>query len=266
MTTITRLRGRTSLALSLIAALALAVPVQRARADSNPNPGVLPPGSTPYGLTYAQWSARWMQWAYSIPGPVNPMLDTTGAQCAQGQSGKVWFLAGVLGASGAVTRSCTVPSGKALFFPVVNNWCDTVPPGPVPPDACRVTYVIPFMQGIADQEADVDGVQIQGLQTSGCPQVSPSGDAFVQAQPSYCVGSPAFTFTLPDNNFYAYLLAGNPDICPAGQPCAPPGTYVSVTAGIYLMLAPLSVGTHTIHFHAYSAPGMDVTYKLTVAP
>src|SRR4051794_22907267 len=113
---------------SLVPMLLVVAPGAAARASTNLNPGVLPPVSTPYGLTYAQWSARWWQWAFSIPGPVNPLIDTTGAQCAQGQSGNVWFLAGLwvdppLVPNTAV-RTCTVPSGKALFFPVANIECD----------------------------------------------------------------------------------------------------------------------------------------------
>ncbi|MCA1706817.1 MAG: hypothetical protein LC808_27575 [Actinobacteria bacterium] len=82
-------------------------------------PRVLPPRSRPFGLTYAQWSEKWWQWALSIPEEQNPMLDPTGANCGIGQSGRVWFLAGTFG-GGPATRVCTVPVGKALFFPIVN--------------------------------------------------------------------------------------------------------------------------------------------------
>src|SRR4030081_3634226 len=78
-------------------------------------------------MTYGQWSARWSQWALAIPKGTNPLLDTTGAKCAVGQGGPVWFLAGTFG-SGSVSRSCTVPAGKALFFPVVNAFYVQEPP------------------------------------------------------------------------------------------------------------------------------------------
>ena len=84
----------------------------------NPNPRVLPVHSSPFGSTYGEWSARWWQWVLSVPAATNPLNDTTGAQCAQGQTGKVWFLAGTF--VGPVTRTCTVPQGKALFFPILN--------------------------------------------------------------------------------------------------------------------------------------------------
>lgn len=91
-----------------------------ARADSgNPNPRVLPPHANAYGNSYGEWSARWWQWVLAIPEATNPNLDTTGADCAEGQTGKVWFLAGTFGAS--VTRACTVPTGRGLFFPILNT-------------------------------------------------------------------------------------------------------------------------------------------------
>lgn len=71
------------------------------------------------GKTYGQWAAAWWQWALSAPTPVNPLVDPVGADCAAGQSGSVWFLAGTFG--GAVTRTCNVPVGRSLFFPVANN-------------------------------------------------------------------------------------------------------------------------------------------------
>src|ERR1700756_2355621 len=71
---------------------------------------VAPPESLPGGLSYQQWSAKWWQWEWSIPLPINPVGDTTGIDCAVYQSGPVWFLAGTSGFN--ATRSCTIPVGK----------------------------------------------------------------------------------------------------------------------------------------------------------
>ena len=75
----------------------------------------------------SELSAEWWQWVYSIPQPYaadtaisNPLFDTTGASCMAGQRGSVWFLAGTNGATGPVTRSCSVPEGASIFFPVIN--------------------------------------------------------------------------------------------------------------------------------------------------
>jgi hypothetical protein len=93
---------------------------------------ITPVNANAYGNTYGEWSARWWQWLLSIPAATNPNSDTTGANCAQEQAGPVWFLAGTFGGS-AVTRSCTVPAGKALFFPILNSifgagWVTVFPP------------------------------------------------------------------------------------------------------------------------------------------
>src|SRR5262249_9630524 len=81
---------------------------------------ILSPDSRPYGRTYGEWSATWWQWAFSIQTPDNPLLDETGAKCGVGQSGPVFFLAGVINVSGSAERTCSVPSGRALFFPILN--------------------------------------------------------------------------------------------------------------------------------------------------
>lgn len=85
----------------------------------NPNPGVIPINAKPHGLSYREWSARWWDWVLSIPPSMNPNLDTTGAFCTQGQSGHVWFLAETFG--GSATRTCAVPAGTMLFFPILNG-------------------------------------------------------------------------------------------------------------------------------------------------
>src|SRR6266566_7663089 len=76
----------------------------------NANPGVFPINSSPYGQTYGQWSAQWWQYAFSV---------TTFDNCTEEPSGPVWFLAGTTDGSIA-NRSCSVPAGKAILFPIFN--------------------------------------------------------------------------------------------------------------------------------------------------
>ena len=47
------------------------------------------------------------------------MADTTGKLCHLKQDGPVWFLAGTYGTKRTI-RTCEVPRGKYLFFPLVN--------------------------------------------------------------------------------------------------------------------------------------------------
>lgn len=83
------------------------------------NVDLYPPDSKPYGLTFGEWASKWHTWLYSIPAPINPATDTTGKNCAQNQAGPVWFLAGTTG--GAVDRTCSVPAGKGLVFPIISR-------------------------------------------------------------------------------------------------------------------------------------------------
>jgi hypothetical protein len=233
---------------SLVLMLVVLLPGATARASSNPNPGIVPPGSVYDGKTYGEWSASWWQWAFSIPASNNPLLDKTGADCGAGQSGSVWFLAGVLNISGkAVRNECTVPANTALFFPVLNvewdNYLCTVP---------DTHYGVPQLRDIAktiadaatDMSATIDGVSVRNV-------------------PSYRAVSPVFSITLPSDNVLQAVGCND----------AYPGTYSpAVGNGYYLLLAPLTPGPHTIHFEGtqqqtqYSGTfSVNITYHLTVA-
>ena len=59
--------------------------------------------SDPYGVSDADWTAKWWQWVLSLPVEINPVKDLTGKNCATNQNGPVWFLAGTVG--GVVSRS-----------------------------------------------------------------------------------------------------------------------------------------------------------------
>jgi hypothetical protein len=207
----------------------------------NPNPGVLPVDAHPFGHTYGEWAASWWQYVFSIPVPTNPLFDETGANCGVGQSGHVFFLVGVFNTSGAATRNCTVPTGKAIFFPVLNFECENFFPPISPPltiDGLRALCKS-FMDGATNLRAEIDGAPIRDLA-------------------SYRGQSPVFSVTLPENNIPQFL--GN---------VAPAGTYSPIVDdGVYLMLHPLSKGLHTIHFHgelpAFGGFTLDITYHLTV--
>ncbi|MGC5015001.1 signal protein [Streptosporangium sp. DT93] len=49
------------------------------------------------------------------------MTDTTGRLCDRNQPDDVWFLAGTFG--GTVRRTCAVPPGRPVVFPLVNRLC-----------------------------------------------------------------------------------------------------------------------------------------------
>jgi hypothetical protein len=206
------------------------------------NPGVLPPQSHPFGATYGEWAARWWQWAYKQPVASNPLFDETGAAIANGQAGHVWFLAGVINVSGTAVRSGTIPTGKALFFPIINFEADNLCPPIVPPlDVAGLRALASASIAGGTLEADVDGRVIQDPQ-------------------QYHETSPVFSVTFPNNNVFQFFGCN----VPAGTYSLPDGF---VDEGYYLMLAPLAAGQHTIHFHG-TVPSadftLDITYHLTV--
>jgi hypothetical protein len=84
--------------------------------------------SIPYGLTYGQWTVEWWRWFLSIPAPVNPVLDESGAFASINQPREnVWFLAGKIGDPNKTfpRRFCRIPPSRAILFPVIN--CEANP-------------------------------------------------------------------------------------------------------------------------------------------
>jgi hypothetical protein len=88
--------------------------------STQPVPGVMVPRQEIVAdRTLEMWSARWWMWAASFDGADSPVADRLGTRCGAGQEGEAFFLAGAYG-SRVVNRTCTVPAGKYLFFPLVN--------------------------------------------------------------------------------------------------------------------------------------------------
>jgi len=224
------------LRLSVVAIiLGILVLAPLAAAAKNPNPGVLPVNSHPYGMTYGEWSAEWWQWALSIPADRNPVTDTSGEFCAEGQSGKVWFLAGTFGTT--ETRSCTIPAGKALFFPIINCESSEIEYGFTTEAEMRADATA-TINAVTDLKVEVDGKELKDLW-------------------SYRVQSGLFTIWLPQDNVLDLEI-------PTGEGVSSD----TVSDGYWIMLAPLSAGEHTIHIHG-EVDGVfvtDVTYYLTVVP
>jgi hypothetical protein len=85
------------------------------------------PGSSPYGITYGAWTAKWWKWFFSIERNRNPVFDYTGLYANEGQSKPVWFLAGVWVRQDRKypIRKCIIPSGLSILLPVLN--CEVNP-------------------------------------------------------------------------------------------------------------------------------------------
>jgi hypothetical protein len=236
---VTKLSHALTTAVLLTGAAVLTLPtLARAGEGNQDNPGILPPQSKSHGKSYGEWAAAWWQWTMGVPADQSPLLDETGAFGQVGQSGSVWFLAGSF--SGAPTeRTITIPPGKALFFPVLNNaWFQFCTDDPLPADCVQNNYECLREQirlpADAAVNCEIDGKSVNNLA-------------------AYHVESPAFGLNTTEGSLAAAF--GFP-VC-LNAPC--------VDDGYYLMLAPLNPGAHTIHFTGTNGDfGVDVTYHLTV--
>jgi hypothetical protein len=207
-------------------------------------PKVIDPNSVAYGRTYGEWSAAWWQWALSIPASQHPLFDT--ADCSVGQSGPVWFLGGKFCANGAncsytgVVRSCSVPAGKALYIPVLNAEFSVLETNNPKAQIGDLRLLAAQAMDGTTNEFDIDGKQIRNLLQD------------------FRIQSPAFVFTIPDDNLFNAV----------GEGPYPGGAYFpGVDDGVYVMLAPLRAGPHKIHFHGFMPEfnfTLDITYNLTV--
>ena len=224
--------------------LTLTLSVSLMRPAAAQNPSVVPVSDPVNGVGYAEWSARWWQWAFSLPIDKHPLYDTGPASA--GQTGNVWFLGGSFVSSdnghgqivSIADRTITITDDKYLFFPILNSEASTLE-GNGNDDAILRATAQQFQDYAQDMVAEIDGVSIINV-----------GD--------YRVASPLSVYgPLPDNNIIESF--GIPDTI--GK------TSLFVSDGVFLMAKPLSVGQHTIHF-AGDIPAfnfdLDATYHINV--
>lgn len=69
-----RVFGRVLTSMIACAGLALLGMGPVAAAQGPGNPGIFPPNADAYGLSYAQWSARWWQWMLALPLAGHPSV------------------------------------------------------------------------------------------------------------------------------------------------------------------------------------------------
>jgi hypothetical protein len=199
---------------------------------------------------YGQLTATWWQWVLGQPAVdvdgtnTNPVLDSTAAYATVGQENgigpgnKYFFLTGTFG--GSATRTVTIPSGKTLFFPLINTEVDNASEPPT-------DYKVPELRDIAT--ANIDGTVIASL-------VARLDGADVSY---FRKASPVFSYTLPDqNSLYAYFGLFGPQFEGTIDP--------AVSDGYWAVIPPLSKGSHVVELAGAYSNGFSVsaTYNLTV--
>jgi hypothetical protein len=217
------------------AALAAMLPLvlaSAALAQPSTNPYVYPITDKPFGKSYTQWSEQWWKWALALPVDGHPFTEP-GFECNSahnGQSGPVWFL-GLSPMPPLVERSCTIPADTAVFLGLANVECSSLEPtfpdgtGGQTEDeqrACasfNANHIV-----VSSLFCLIDGKAVKNLGYFRFP-------------------SSQFTFRAPTP--WIYGETG--------------GTGTAVSDGYFVMLKPLSSGTHTVRcggkFHFSVAEG-----------
>ena len=164
--------------------------------------------STPFGVPYKDWIARWWQWDVGISSSQHPRDNYTAQKCTVNQNGSVWFLPDIL--TGKEKRPCTIPEGRAIMVPLLTGECDTSDPASQSDADIRQCSTAGDEYGAIS--ATLDGKKIENLD-------------------SYRTATDFFNITIAKDNIF--------DI--------PPGTYRGAADGFFVFLKPLSVGDHELH-------------------
>jgi hypothetical protein len=186
----------------------------------------------PYNLSYGEWTARWWQWALSIPIGKNPLLDDNGTHCTEGQNGPVWFLAGTTGKTYSASRLCNIPSGKGILLPIIASEFSFAEFPSAKAEEDLFSYVSKDLDSCSLLEAVVDDFVLQKLDR-------------------YRIRSGPFDINLPFNNVWNVI----------------PGPTKAVSDGFWIFLGPLNDGEHTLRIQGIE-PNFQtkVTYRLIIKP
>jgi hypothetical protein len=173
---------------------------------------ILPPGAKLHGKTYSQWQAAFWQWSLALPIEGHPFLDTPEYNFSAAQSGSVWFWGAP---DGPITRTVTIPQGKALFVAIRDVETSTLEESPFfgATEAEQRANSKWFADHIVDVFCVINGVPVENLQ-------------------AFRFSTPQFEFTAPTPWIFG----------------ATGGTGTGVGDGYHLMLHSIPKGTHTIHY------------------
>jgi hypothetical protein len=213
----------------------------------------------PFDIKWEKWAAIWCEWQLSLPRTVHPALDNTGFRSNQNQyDHNVWFLTGTFGNEFPVTRKCTIPSQRAILFPIIYKEDSFAEDTDLDNELELLARAQVFANDVKYLDVTVDGNHLENLYENR-------------------VQSEFFDLLFPENSVY--------DV--------EPGYTRAVCDGYWVFLKPLTIGKHEVHFvgvaslqqddivtqqikndsiysqfrnyiEKYSAFKVDVIYKLTV--
>ncbi len=249
---------RQTLCVAAACGLLMLAAAQAARAQSI-NPGIIDPTNTYTSKTCSEWAAAFWQHMMSLPATNSPYHHVPGqpvVPLSTGQSGPVWFLGGdFLGAPPNILTT-TVPGGVALYVPITlgeedNARCDGTPPRSESElrAAAKATE-----DNAINMSCAIDGRRVVGLDDVMTSPYRVQSTFFnYTSSPTHSLLLDVFGLTCYSNRIGpAYTVDG------------------AVLDHVFLLLAPLSAGRHTINGTWGLPPpinlGGSFTHYLTVQP
>jgi hypothetical protein len=178
--------------------------------NTGDNRVMYPRESSPLGISWENWVAKWWDWCLKceLEGN-NPLSDTSGDNCAKNQTDlDVWFLAGTMG--GRSERNCKMVLGKSVFFPIINDLISYTEYQHLKTESDLLNYARYDLDETSILELAVDDVEYMNLR-------------------DYRVRSNLFDIMLPSNLAKATFTQ-------------------AISDGYWVFLKPLSSGEHTIFF------------------
>jgi len=191
-----------------------------------------------------QLAREWMRWGLEQPFTTGPIADPTGDACEMGQEGPVWFLAGTYG--GAVTRHCTIPAGKQLYFPLVNRWA-VFPPA-----------YFPDMQSIRDVKPEILAWFDDSLANTCSLTLRVDGQDVIAGGFEQMLDE---LYVLAPEPFKADVNPDDSFLTPWG---IPGGEMYTIGDGHYAHLKALSPGDHVLELGGTICAGNAVAFETSV--
>jgi hypothetical protein len=190
----------------LVAGMLLASTAGSVSAASPARPGVLPANANPHGYSLIDLGTAWNRWALAAPFETNPFIA---ARCEQSSlDAKIWFLPEPY-PGGPTAADCSVPQGAFLVIsPFFIECSDAEPP--------------PFY---GRNETDLRACVEDGFDLLSSVGVTLDGKSATD---------------LDD-----YVLTTRLDTVPANNLLGP-NPALTMNRGIFMVVAPLSRGTHTL--------------------
>ena len=163
----------------------------------------------------------------SIPKEKNPSLDRTGKHCSINQDNhNVWFLTGTFGNIVPIKRKCIIPSGKAIFFPVLVKEDSFAEDSDLKTEADLIKRCEQATNRLINIEASIDDQRMEQLG-------------------NYRVRSEVFDLVFPNDNVYSIR----------------PGLTRSVCDGYWVFIKPLQAGKHSVFFRGETSLEEPYTIK-----